>query len=695
MAFFILNLMGVSMDVLSEIGSMKGVGPKTTLNLNKCGIYTVLDLLLYFPRNYETIQNCSSISNAGKNPKTIIRCSVVRINQDLRFNSGKVLTSIVFTDGSRKFKGQWFNQPYMKNYYKIGMEYKLIGKLTSFRGETVLQSPQILKDEVKVTDNNGKVNIIPKYSLKEGISNNVIIKLIKDVLGKIVIEENLPDWVINKYNFISLDSAIRCIHYPTSEKELEKSTKRLKFQEMFTYSMKILMLKEYMSKNSKGISFSISKELWNLKEKLPFKLTASQSKVINEVLADAKSGKAMNRLIQGDVGSGKTIIALIAAFNTIKNGYQAAIMAPTEILATQHFNEAVKIFDGFNIKVEKLSGSINKKNKQIIKEELKNGSIDLIIGTHAILQDDVEFKKLGLVITDEQHRFGVLQRKVLSEKGEDIDTLVMTATPIPRTLSLYLYGDLDVSTINELPAGRQKIETFYTQKANQHKVYNFALEQVETGRQVYIVCPLVDENEALDLSSATELYAQLKEEYFPNIEIAMLHGKMPPKSKDEIMKRFKEGLTKVLVSTTVIEVGVNVPNASLMIVVNAERFGLAQLHQLRGRVGRGKYKSYCYLIAEIKNDLVRNRMEILENSTDGFYIAEQDLKLRGAGELFGLRQHGEDSLILSDVFEDINILKSANSDAKELLKSTNKDDLVIKNEILIRLENSSKFICFN
>ena len=681
------------MDVLSDISSTKGVGPKTALNLNKCGIYTILDLLLYFPYNYETINNCNEINNTEKSPKTIIKCSVVRINKDLRFNSGKVLTSIVFTDGARQFKGQWFNQPYMKNYYKIGMNYTLIGKITSFREQIILQSPQIIKDKIEVCDNN--VTIFPKYSLKEGISNNLIIKLIKDVLSKIVIEENLPDWIISKYNFISLDSAIRCIHYPTNSEELEKSTKRLKFQEMFTYSMKILMLKEYMSKNSKGISFNISKELWNLKEKLPFKLTTSQSKVINEVLAGAKSSKAMNRLIQGDVGSGKTVIALIAAFNTIKNGYQAAIMAPTEILATQHFNEAVKIFDGFNIRVEKLSGSINKKNKLIIKEELKNGSIDLIIGTHAILQDDVEFYKLGIVITDEQHRFGVLQRKELSSKGEDIDTLVMTATPIPRTLSLYLYGDLEVSTINELPAGRQKIETFYTQKSSQDKVYKFAVEEIQSGRQVYIVCPLVDENDALDLSSVTQLYAKLKEDYFKNIEIAMLHGKMPPKTKDDIMKKFKDGQIKVLVSTTVIEVGVNVPNASLMIVVNAERFGLAQLHQLRGRVGRGKYKSYCYLIAEIKNDLVKNRMEILKNSTDGFYIAEQDLKLRGSGELFGIRQHGDDSLILSDVFEDINILKAANSDAKELLRSTNINDLKIKKEILIKLEKSSKFICFN
>lgn len=683
------------MDVLSEISSIKGVGPKTTLNLHKCGIYTILDLLLYFPRDYETIQNCTNLSNAQNNPKTIIKCSVVRINKDLRFNSGKVLTSVVFTDGNRKFKGQWFNQPYMKNYYRIGMEYRLIGKLTSYKGETVLLNPQIIKNEAEADDSTVKVNIIPKYSLKEGISNNIIIKLIKDVLGEIIIEENLPDYIINKYNFVSLDRAIRCIHCPKGSEELEKSTKRLKFQELFTYSMKILMLKEFINKNSKGITFNISKELWELKEKLPFELTASQSKVINEVLADAKSDKTMNRLIQGDVGSGKTVIALIAAFNTIKNGYQVAIMAPTEILAIQHFNEAIKIFDGFNIKVEILSGSITKKNKLIIKEKLINGSIDLIIGTHAILQEDVKFNKLGMVITDEQHRFGVLQRKMLSSKGEAIDTLVMTATPIPRTLSLYLYGDLDVSTINELPAGRRKIETFYIKKESEGQAYNFALGEIRAGRQVYIVCPLVDENDALDLSSATQLYAELKQEYFSDIEIAMLHGKMPSKSKDEIMLQFKSGQIKVLVCTTVIEVGVNVPNASLMIVVNAERFGLAQLHQLRGRVGRGSYKSYCYLIAEIKNDLIKKRMEILKNSSDGFYISEQDLKLRGSGELFGLRQHGDDLLILSDVFEDINILKAANSDAKELLKSTNKEDLKIKNEIFNKLEKSSRFICFN
>lgn len=505
----------------------------------------------------------------------------------------------------------------------------------------------------------------------------------------------MPKWLVEKYSFYDLDRALRGIHSPKDSVELMESKRRLKFQELFTYSLKILMLKEYVKANNKGFAFKISSELKVLKEKLPFKLTDAQNRVIREVLVDEKRPNSMNRLVQGDVGSGKTVVALIALFNVIKNGYQGALMAPTEILAKQHFKEANNLFSSFDIKIEILTGSVTAKNKNDIKEKLKSGEIDLIIGTHALIEDNVEFKNLGMIVTDELHRFGVMQRNKLFNKGDNVDVLVMTATPIPRTLSLYLYGDLDVSIIDELPPGRKKIETYYIKSNEKSRVYNFALKQIEEGRQIYVVCPLVEENDELKLTSVEKLYEELKSTYFKNVETEMLHGKMPAKDKERVMNEFKAGKIKVLVSTTVIEVGVNVPNASVMIIENAERFGLAQLHQLRGRVGRGEYNSYCILITELKNKIVEKRMKIISGSTDGFYISEQDLKLRGSGEVFGIRQSGDNELIISDVVDDINTLKLANEEAKKLILSKADEDIKVKKYIAEKLKSTSRYICFN
>lgn len=680
------------MDIYSSIKDLRGVGPKTAEALEKCCVFNILDLLLYFPRDYEMISACDSLSGNGALGKVIIRCKVIRIEKDIRTKTGKILTTIVFDDGNNQFKGKWFNQPYIKNYYRLNNEYTIMGKLQEFRGELTISNPTLVKEKVNIST---EQKIIPKYPLKSGITNNLIMKLINQVLQQVEIEENLPAWLINKYKLCSLDRAVRAIHTPKNSEELYEASKRLKFQELFTYSLKILMLKDYLNKNKNGISFKIDEELKVLKESLPYTLTKAQSRVVREILVDEKKEIPMNRLVQGDVGSGKTIVALISVFNVIKNGYQGVIMAPTEILANQHYFEAEKLFKDFNINIELLCGSTTMKNKERIKQGLKDGEIDLVIGTHALIEDDVEFMNLGMVVTDEQHRFGVTQRSRLSNKGKNVDTLVMTATPIPRTLSLYLYGDLDVSIIDELPPGRQKIDTYYINKTGKDRVYKFALEEIKKGRQVYVVCPLVEENEELKLSSVENLYIKLKEKYFKDIEIQVLHGKMTPKAKDEIMDSFKKGETKVIVSTTVIEVGINVPNATLMIIENAERFGLAQLHQLRGRVGRGQHKSYCILIADVKNDIIRRRMEIMKSSNDGFFIAEQDLKIRGAGEIFGVRQHGEGGLILSDVIEDMELLKLANVEAKRLLESNAENDIKVKNEILNKIEQSSKFICFN
>lgn len=678
------------MDIYSDIKYIKGVGPKMAEILNKCGIFNVLDLLLYFPRDYEYVSAQKSILECAKSEKVMVECTVLDILRDLRLKNNKILSTIVFCQGKNKFKGKWFNQTYAKNSFKISNKYIIIGKVDKFKDEITIMNPKIVKN-ISMDAN----KIIAKYPLKNNVTNNFLNKIISDVICNIEITENLPKKIVEKYDFCSLNDAIRSIHSPKNLELLNESKKRLKFQELFTYSLKILILKEFIKSHNEGIEFKIAPELTTLKENLPFQLTKAQSKVVREILIDQKRNIAMNRLVQGDVGSGKTIVAIITMFNVVKNGYQVAMMAPTEILAKQHFEEIEKVLKKFSLKIQLLSGSTSKKNKELIKQDLRNGDIDIIVGTHALIEDNVEFNNIGMIVTDEQHRFGVSQRNKFSNKGKNIDILVMTATPIPRTLSLYLYGDLDVSIIDELPPGRQKIDTYYESMASSQKVYEFALKEINNGRQVYIVCPLVEENEEMKLSSVEKIYEKLKKEYFSSIEIAMVYGKMSNKIKNEIMDKFKRGEIKALISTTVIEVGVNVPNATMMIIENSERFGLAQLHQLRGRVGRGNHKSYCMLLANITNNIVKRRLEIMKKSNDGFFIAEEDLKTRGAGELFGFKQHGESGLILADVVEDINILKLANSEAKQLIQSDNIEDVKVKNEIIEKIQQSSNYICFN
>ncbi|AJD29772.1 MULTISPECIES: ATP-dependent DNA helicase RecG [Clostridium] len=679
------------MNVYSPITTLKGVGPKTKEQLEKCMIFNIMDLLLYFPRDYEFIDNYNKDKLANK--KVIIKVQVENIKRDVRTRTGKILTTIIFNDGEKAIVGSWFNQPYIKNYFKVGEEYILQGSLREYRGNLTINNPQILKN--KYAEKVEERKIIPKYPLKGDLKNNLLIKLVNSALENIAIGENLPRWIIEKYKFISLDKSIRTIHKPENQKELEESIRRLKFQELLAYCLKIASLKEYLKTATEGIGFKVSEETSDIIRTLPFKLTNAQNRVLEEIFKDQKKEKPMNRLLQGDVGSGKTIIALICLFNVIKNGYQGVMLAPTEILAIQHYEEALKLFKDFNLNIELLVGGVKTSLKKEIKEKLKKGEIDLIIGTHALIEDDVEFYNLGMVITDEQHRFGVMQRSKMLNKGRSIDTLVMSATPIPRTLTLSLYGDLDLSIIDELPPGRQKIDTYYVNDSYRKRVYNFALKEINDGRQVYIVCPLVEEKEELNLNSVEKLYNDLKADYFKEVEIAILHGKMKGKEKDAIMKEFKEGKIKALISTTVIEVGVNVPNATLMIIENAERFGLAQLHQLRGRVGRGKYKSYCILIAKVKNDIIRKRMEIMKSSNDGFFVAEEDLKLRGGGEIFGFKQHGSSNLLLADVIEDIHLLKIANVESKKIIDSNSEEDNKIKEEVKTKIKNNSKFICFN
>jgi ATP-dependent DNA helicase RecG len=690
------------MDLYDDISSIKGVGPKMKNLLYNCGIFTVMDILLYLPRDYEKIYVHNGASEVIDS-KVILSCTAVAIGRDTRTKNRRVISTVIFRTGGTTVKGKWFNQPYMKDKFIINENYVISGKLQDYKGEKTIINPIIVTDvssqtkEPSYTDNCSENNftIIPKYPLKEGLTNNFLVKIISHILGSIKIWENLPQQLIKKHKLCSLEKAINNIHRPKTLEDLTEAQKRIKFQELFTYSLKVLMLKDFINNSKEGIEFRVSPDLKVLKEGLPFTLTNAQSKVIREILINQKSNKQMNRLVQGDVGSGKTIVAIISMFNVAKNGYQSAMMAPTEILANQHYVEIKHILKNFDLNIGMLTGSTPAKQKDIIKQDLKDGNIDIIVGTHALLEDDVQFKNLAMVVTDEQHRFGVMQRSKLFNKGSNVDVLVMTATPIPRTLALYLYGDLDVSIIDELPPGRQKIETSYVEERKADKVYKFALKEIHNGRQVYIVCPLVEDNEELSITSVEKLYLNLKLSYFKDVEVAILHGKMPNKLKDEIMNKYKNGHIKVLVSTTVIEVGINVPNASVMIIQNAERFGLSQLHQLRGRVGRGEYKSYCILVANIKNEIVKKRLEIIKESNDGFKIAEEDLKIRGSGELFGFRQHGENSLLLADVIEDIELLKAANLEAKKLIKSSDEKDIKVKNEIIKKLDHTSKFICFN
>ncbi|MBI6086535.1 ATP-dependent DNA helicase RecG [Clostridium perfringens] len=677
------------MNIYDDIGLVKGVGPKLKERLNKVGIFTVLDLLLYFPRDYEFLNDDISLNGDTSDEKAILKCRAKSYGSSIRTRNGKTLTTINFTYNNLKVIGKWFNQPYIKRNFILGNEYNLMGKFKKVNNTLEVINPLIPCKEAN------KSEILPIYTLKNGLTNKILVKLINEILKNMIIKENLPEEIVKKYKLISLDKAIRSIHFPEGRGELQSAINRLKFQELFTYSLKIIMMKAHIKKENSGISFKMSPLLKDLKESLPYTLTNAQSRTLREILLDQKRNIAMNRLVQGDVGSGKTLVALISMFNVYMNGYQTVLMAPTEILANQHYAEAKKYLDKFGVDIELLTGSTKEKEKKRIKEKIASGKEIMLIGTHALIQDDVELNNLGLVVTDEQHRFGVEQRSRLINKNKRADVLVMTATPIPRTLSLYLYSDLDISIIDELPPGRKPIDTMLVDMNQRMKAYNFALKEVEKGRQFYIVSPLIEENEKLNLNSVEKIYEELKNGIFKDVRIEILHGKMAGKDKDKIINTFKNGEIKGIISTTVIEVGVNVPNSTMMIIENAERFGLAQLHQLRGRVGRGEHKSYCILIANTKNDITRRRMEIMTESSDGFYIAEEDLKLRGAGEVFGMRQHGDEGFILANVVDDINILKCANHEAKLIVNNINEDNKKLCTEIMRGIERNSRYICFN
>lgn len=676
-------------NILSkEIKYVKGVGPNRAELLNKLGIYTLEDLITYYPRTYEDRSKPVKIAEVQDGEEVLIEgIATARVSEIRTRNRKMTIYKLIVRDETGSCTITWFNQSYLRNMFKTGEIYKFFGKVKRIGNKVEMNSP--VYDEGVNTKNTGK--IIPIYPLTYNLSQNNIRKIIENGLElvKNKLKETLPDYLIKEYKLMDINSATNSIHFPKDFTEFNIARKRLVFEELLSMQLALLSLKSQYKKEIDGIAFEKEVHMSDVINKLPFKLTKAQLRVLEEIDADLEKVKPMNRLLQGDVGSGKTAVSIIASYKVVKSGYQVAIMAPTAILATQHLESFKQMLEQFDIKCELLISSITKKKKEEILERLKNGDIDILIGTHAILEDNVEFKNLGLVVTDEQHRFGVKQRTKIIEKGQNPDVLVMTATPIPRTLALILYGDLDISIIDELPPNRKKVDTFAVKKNMEERVNNFVKKQINEGRQAYIVCPLVEENEEMDLKSVEELTKKYKEETFSEYKVEYLHGKMKAKEKDAIMEKFKNGDIDILISTTVIEVGVNVPNASIMVVENAERFGLAQLHQLRGRVGRGEYQSYCILKYEGNGKVVQERMKIMTSTNDGFIISEKDLELRGSGEFFGTKQHGLPEFKIANLFEDIEMLKMVQSLAIRIIE---KDEKLEKPEnILLNKMVQKKF----
>lgn len=652
------------MELKDDIRQIKNIGEERAKKLNRLGVFTVGELIEYFPRDYDDRSRVTKINETELNKVNTVKGRIVAKPETIRIRSVQI-TKARIEDETGILEVVWFNQPYLKNTIKPRAEYMFTGKVCEKYARLQMESPEYEIIDDKELLNSGR--IIPVYASTYKFSQKLFRSLIFDTLKEIrgQLDEFMPEKIRKAFNLCERSFAIENIHFPESDESFFMARRRLVFEELFLLQMRLLQLKGNVKKKKSG---SVFKKLSykRLEDALPFSFTNAQKRVLKEITDEIKAGELMNRLIQGDVGSGKTAVAMAAAYIAVSNGCQCALMAPTDVLANQHYESFVKVFQPMGISCVLLSGAQRKKEKNQIYDRLLTGSADIAIGTHAVIQEAVKFKSLGLVITDEQHRFGVNQRNLLAQKGNNPHVLVMTATPIPRSLALILYGDLDISVIDELPPGRQKTDTIAVNTGYRQRVYNFIIKNADEGRQSYIICPMIEEGDNKELKAVMEYTEKLKAEVFYNLRVEYIHGKMKNDLKQEIMRDFSDGKIDVLVSTTVIEVGINVPNATIMLIENAERFGLSQLHQLRGRVGRGSEKSYCILISDSKNKITSQRLKVMTQSENGFEISEKDLQLRGPGDFFGTRQHGVPELKIANLYKDIPVLKEVQQAAQAM-----------------------------
>ncbi len=648
------------------ITSLKGIGEKTGKLFERLGIHTVDELLEYYPRTYDIFEKPVKVRELKPDTLAAVEGVLMKNGEVRRFSHIQVTLAFLF-DGQDKLQLTWYNMPFLASSLKSGSRFVFRGRVVKKSGRLTMEQPEMFSLESYQAVEG---SMQPVYGQTKGLGNKAIVRAVSQALKAIsMVREYLPSDIRIRQELAEYNFALEHIHFPSDRQEFLFARKRMVFDEFFLFLLAVRRLKEKREYKKSRFVMKIQEEAEELKKKLPYSLTEAQERALQEIYSDLSSGLIMNRLVQGDVGSGKTILAVLALLQAACNGFQGALMAPTEVLAKQHFQSVTELFETYGIKkkVVLVTGSMTAKEKRTVYEQIASHEADIIIGTHALIQEKVVYDKLALVITDEQHRFGVGQREALGSKGEEPHVLVMSATPIPRTLAIIIYGDLDISVIDQLPASRLPVKNCVVNTSYRKKAYDFIAKQVAEGRQAYVICPMVEKSEMIEAEDVLDYTRMLKSQLPPSICVEYLHGKMKGKEKNAVMERFAANEIQVLVSTTVIEVGVNVPNATVMMIENAERFGLAQLHQLRGRVGRGKYQSYCIMVNCGDEEGTSKRLDILNRSNDGFYIASEDLKLRGPGDIFGLRQSGDMEFRLADIFTDASVLKTASEEVNRLL----------------------------
>jgi ATP-dependent DNA helicase RecG len=702
----------------TSIQYLKGIGPKRAKSFEKSGIKTIEDLLFYFPRCYEDRSEVIPLDKVIPGNVVTVEGEVFRVGGRRAMRRGMDVLEVVLGDDTKQVTAVWFNQPYLRHYFLLGKKVLLHGKAEIYKERLQIVSPEFeMIDEGEEFQEVDK--IVPRYTLPQGYSQRGFRKIVKIVLDKHIpqVEEVLPFNIRSKHRLLNIAQSLLNIHFPQSHDLRKEAFRRLSFEEFFIYQVP-LVLRKLKRKEKAGIAFKIEDAFLDaFIRTLAFELTFSQKMVLTEIKHDMSLSKPMQRLLQGDVGSGKTIVATLASLVAVSNGFQVAFMVPTEILANQHFEKLSEFFKmlshkvtphsfatgqamskGHKSKIELalLTGSITKEKRKKIYKEIATGEIDIVIGTHAVIQEGVNFKNLGLIVIDEQHKFGVSQRTLLTKKGISPDILIMTATPIPRTLAMTLYGDLDISLIRELPPGRKKIETLLYNLSERSGAYDFVKKQVLEGRQVYIVYPIIEESETLELSSAKKMFKEFSEEIFKEFKVGLLHGRVKKEEQELTMRLFRDGKLDILVATTILEVGIDVPNATVMMIEHADRFGLSQLHQMRGRVGRGAHASFCLLVSDAETEEAQARLGAFVKETDGFKIAEEDLKLRGPGEFFGDRQHGLVQLKIANPLTQMHLLKAAREEAIKLIetdpKLLDRNHQELRRQLYMRFPEFEKFL---